>query len=197
MYDAQLYILDPVDIPNYVDRRWSDGQGEVRVSPVHWNLEKTTEWVSRKRIMGRRVARRFGRSPARSLANRASVSVVIIAAWLDLIAARYDDKRPAPSRNTGHRCSPNGLRISPSAFTASWLWHVGRVCKQASEHRIHTLHTTCSRHRNAICPANDSLALSVTEVQAPFSPLAYPRTALRRLYSRGKCRRARLCNSRV
>lgn len=25
-------------------------------------------------------------------------------------------------------------------------------------------HTTCSRHRNAICPTNDSLALSVTEV---------------------------------
>jgi len=35
----------------------------------------------------------------------------------------------------------------------------------------YTLHTTCSRHRNAICPANDSLALSVTEVQGPlFSP---------------------------
>lgn len=114
---------------------------ERSVSPVHWNLEKTTEWVSRKRIMGWRVAVSFRlrvRSLARSLANRASVSVVIIAAWLNLTAARYDDKRPAPSRNTGHRCSPNGLRISPSAFTASWLWHVGRVCKQASEHRIHT-----------------------------------------------------------
>lgn len=131
---------DPVDIPNYVDRPWNDRQGEVRVSsPLK---SRVNDWMgfaeADNGLAGGASFRLYIRSLARSLANRASVSVVIIAAWLNLTVARYDDKRPAPSRNTGHRCSPNGLRISPSAFTASWLWHVGRVCKQASEHRIHT-----------------------------------------------------------
>lgn len=51
---------------------------------------------------------------------------------------------------------------------------VGRVSvrKRSRAHRasvwdVHASHTTCSRHRNAVCPANDSLALSVTVILFP------------------------------
>lgn len=66
---------------------------------------------------------------------------------------RYQEKRPSPSGNSGRRCSPNGPRISPSAFTARADYDRGREQD-----------TTCSSYRNAICPANDSWTFQLLPV---------------------------------
>lgn len=94
------------------------------------------------------------------LANRASVSIVIIGrGW---VPSRRDT-----TTNGRHRLGTAVIvvRLMGCAFLRllSQPADYDMLVASASERASNTRHTTCTRHRNAICPANDSLALSVTE----------------------------------
>lgn len=115
---------------------WRTGRG-LGVSPVHWNLAKTTEWASRKRIMGCGGWRRFGYSLAREsqLCQRCNHRGC---GW---ISSRRD-----MTTNGRHRLGTPVIvvRLMGCAFLrllsqpADYDMLVASATRRASENRIHT-----------------------------------------------------------
>lgn len=151
--------------------------GGPTVSPVHWNLAKWLNGFSRKRITrladgGGGVVRPFRNSlrESRLCQHRNHRGEVESPSRRDMTTNGRQ-----PSRNTGHRCSPNGLRISPSAFTARLIMTCWSRL-QAGHIDIHT-YPSIPRVPGTVTPFARLMTrwhLALPRPKGPFYLLVFP-----------------------